>query len=123
MSDVPRRQGWVVVGACSLVMFGVWNSHAGFGVFLPALAKEFGWSRGAISVAPSLNLIVGGLIAFVIGAASDRWGPRLILTTSAVLTGVRQSSFPSVPSRPMTASAMKPMTCFLPRIVAMNGAA
>ena len=87
MSDVRRRQGWVVVGACSLVMFGVWNSHAGFGVFLPVLANEFGWSRGAISVAPSLNLIIGGLIAFVIGAASDRWGPRLILTTSAVLAG------------------------------------
>ncbi len=87
MSDVRRRQGWVVVGACSLVMFGVWNSHAGFGVFLPVLANEFGWSRGAISIAPSLNLIIGGLIAFVIGAASDRWGPRLILTTSAVLAG------------------------------------
>jgi MFS family permease len=88
MSDVRRRQGWVVVGACSLVMFGVWNSHAGFGVFLPVLANEFGWSRGAISVAPSLNLIIGGLIAFVIGAASDRYGPRLILTMSAVLVGL-----------------------------------
>ena len=87
MSDVRRRQGWVVLGACSLVMFGVWNSHAGFGVFLPVLAKEFGWSRGAISIAPSLNLIIGGLIAFAIGAASDRWGPRLILTISAVTAG------------------------------------
>src|SRR5258705_2783130 len=64
MSDVRRRQGWVVVGACSLVMFGVWNSHAGFGVFLPVLASEFGWSRGAISVSPSLNLSIGGLISF-----------------------------------------------------------
>jgi len=88
MSDVSRRQGWVVVGACSLVMFGVWNSHAGFGVFLPVLADEFGWSRGAISVAPALNLIVGGLIAFAIGAASDRYGPRLILTTSALCVGL-----------------------------------
>src|SRR5499426_2099097 len=87
MSDIPRRQGWVVVGACSLAMFGVWNSYAGFGVFLPVLTNEFGWSRGAISVAPSLNLIIGGLIAFVIGAASDRYGPRLILTASAVLVG------------------------------------
>jgi len=87
MSDIPRRQGWVVVGACSLVMFGVWNSHAGFGVFLPVLAKEFGWSRGAISIALALNLTIGGLIAFVIGAASDRYGPRLILTISAVFVG------------------------------------
>jgi MFS family permease len=87
MFDVRRRQGWVVVAACSLVMFGVWNSHAGFGVFLPVLASEFGWSRGAISVAPSLNLIIGGLVAFFVGAASDRYGPRLILAASAVLVG------------------------------------
>lgn len=87
MVDVHRRQGWVVVGACSLVMFGVWNSYAGFGVFLPVLATEFGWSRGAISVAPSLNLIVGGFIAFFIGAASDRYGPRLILAASTILVG------------------------------------
>ena len=87
MFDVRRRQGWVVVGACSLVMFGVWNSHAGFGVFLPVLAGEFGWSRGAISVAPSLNLIIGGLIAFFVGAASDRYGPRLILAASAFFVG------------------------------------
>ena len=87
MFDVRRRQRWVVVAACSLVMFGVWNSHAGFGVFLPVLANEFGWSRGAISVAPSLNLIIGGLIAFFIGAASDRYGPRLILAASAIFVG------------------------------------
>jgi sugar phosphate permease len=77
----------VVVGACSLVMLGVWNSHAGFGVFLPVLAREFGWSRGAISVAASLNLIVGGVVAFGIGAASDRYGPRPILAVSSVLIG------------------------------------
>lgn len=82
-----RRQGWVVVAACFVVMFGVWNSHAGFGVFLPVLAAEFGWSRGAISLAASLNLIVGGIIAFLIGAASDRYGPRPVLLLSAVLVG------------------------------------
>ena len=40
-------------------------------MFLPVLANEFGWSRGAISVAPALNLIIGGLTA-IPGAASDR---------------------------------------------------
>ena len=87
MSDSAGRQGWVVVGACALVMLGVWNSHAGFGVFLPVLAREFGWSRGAISVAASLNLIIGGVVAFGIGAASDRYGPRPILAVSSALIG------------------------------------
>ena len=80
-------QGWGVVTACFFVMFGVWNAHAGFGVFLPVLSGEFGWSRGAISVAASINLIVGGAIASLVGAASDRYGPRLILALSVFWAG------------------------------------
>ena len=84
----PRLSpGWVVVAACFIAMFGVWNSHAGFGVFLPVLSQEFGWSRGAISVAASINLLMGGIIASAVGAASDRYGPRPILTLSALLAG------------------------------------
>src|SRR6185436_16335958 len=102
MSDVRRRQGWVVVGACSLVMFGVWNSHAGFGVFLPVLASEFGWSRGAISVAPSLNLIIGGLSAIFMGglfALASRIGALWHLyTVLGVLLGVAMSSVYLVPT-------------------------
>ena len=30
-------------------------------VFLPVLAEAFGWSRGAISTALSINLVPGGL--------------------------------------------------------------
>ena len=42
---------------------------------------------------------------------------------SAVLIGTRQRSLPSRVSRPMSASAVKLMTCFTPATVAMNGAA
>ena len=79
--------GWVVVVACCFVTFGVWNANVGFGVFLPVLSHEFGWSRGAISLAASLQLIAGGTIAFAVGAASDRFGPRLVLALSSVVSG------------------------------------
>jgi len=69
-------------------MFGVWIPHAGFGVFLPVLAREFGWSRGAISVAASLNSFIGGAIGFLVGAANDRYGPRPILALGALLAGL-----------------------------------
>ena len=87
MRGPKLHPGWVVVAACSLVMFGTWNAQNGFGVFLPVLSREFGWSRGAVSVAASLQLMVGGVIAFVVGAASDRYGPRFILALSALLSG------------------------------------
>lgn len=87
----PRRHelqpGWVVVAASFAVMFGVWVPHAGFGVFLPVLSQEFAWSRGAISLAASLNLLLGGAISFGVGAASDRYGPRRILALSGLLVG------------------------------------
>jgi MFS family permease len=82
------HQGWVVLVACFFVMFGVWNAHAAFGVFLPILSQEFGWSRGAISVAASINLIVGGVIASFVGAASDRYGPRPVLALSSLIVGL-----------------------------------
>lgn len=78
---------WLVVAASFAIMFGVWNPFAGFGVFLPVLSGEFGWSRGAISVAASLNLIIGGAIAFGVGAATDRYGPRRVLALSGLLVG------------------------------------
>lgn len=85
--NLKLRPEWVVVAACFFVVFGVWNSHAAFGVFLPVLSQEFGWSRGAISVAASIQLIVGGVIAFAIGGLSDRHGPRWILAVSAFFGG------------------------------------
>ena len=78
---------WVVVGACFLVIFGVWNSHAGFGVFLPVLSNEFGWSRGSVSVAASLNQFLGGAIGVAVGAASDRHGPRPVLVLCTLGAG------------------------------------
>ena len=50
-----------------------------FGVFLPVLATAFGWSRGAVSVALSINMVLGGLTAFAIASIADRRGPRGVL--------------------------------------------
>jgi len=60
---------------------------AAYGVFLPVLSEAFGWSRGAISTALSINLLMGGLAGFVIGALADRYGPRVMLVFTVVLAG------------------------------------
>jgi MFS family permease len=64
------------------------NPFASFGVFLPILADTFGWSRGSISLAMSINLILGGFIGFVVGAVADRHGPRVPLTITVVATAL-----------------------------------
>jgi len=76
-----------MVAALFLVTFGISNPIAAFGVFLPVIGEDTGWSRGAISVALSINLLVGAPAGFLLGALTDRHGPRLILPATITLAG------------------------------------
>ncbi len=87
MRQPKVNAGWGVVAAAFLGMCGTWIPHAAFGVFLPILSLEFGWSRGAIASVASLNLLLGGVLGFWAGAVSDRYGVRRILALSAAVTG------------------------------------
>jgi MFS family permease len=83
-SDTRR---WLIVAALFVVSYGISTPLAAYGVFLPVLAEHFGWSRGAISAALSVNLLVGGVAGFGVGALADRRGPRLLLVVTVVLAG------------------------------------
>jgi MFS family permease len=83
----PDTRRWLIVGALFVVSYGISTPLAAYGVFLPVLAEHFGWSRGAISAALSVNLLVGGVAGFGVGALADRRGPRLLLVLTVVLAG------------------------------------
>jgi MFS family permease len=83
----PDARRWLIVAALFVVTYGISTPLAAYGVFLPVLAEHFGWSRGAISAALSLNLLVGGLAGFGVGALADRHGPRALLTVTVALAG------------------------------------
>ncbi|MGH7415209.1 MAG: MFS transporter [Candidatus Rokuibacteriota bacterium] len=83
----PHRRRWLIVAALFVVTCGISTPLAAYGVFLPVLAEHFGWSRGAISAALSVNLLVGGVAGFGIGALADRRGPRLLLVLTVTLAG------------------------------------
>ena len=80
--------GWVVLAASFLVTFCTWNAYTTFGVFIPILSQEFGWSRGAISLAFTLTMLIGGPLGFVVGAMVDRYGPRTLTAVSTALVGI-----------------------------------
>ena len=80
--------GWVMVVICMGVLTARSFPLQSFGVFLKPLTAEFGWDRGALSVAISLSLIVGGGLGIFSGRLSDRYGPRLLVTIGGLLTGV-----------------------------------
>lgn len=79
---------WVVVAALFAVTSSVSTSLTAFGVFLPELSQAFGWSRGGVSLALTINLVVGGLAAFAVGWRADRHGPRGVLAFTIVVGAV-----------------------------------
>jgi MFS transporter, OFA family, oxalate/formate antiporter len=83
----PSARRWLIVLALFVVTYGISTPLAAYGVFLPVLAETFGWSRGAIATALSINLLLGGVAGFVIGALADRHGPRVMLVVTVALAG------------------------------------
>ena len=83
----PASRRWLIVAALFVVTYGVSTPLAAYGVFLPVFAEAFGWSRGAISAALSVNLLLGGVAGFAIGALADRHGPRVMLVVTVILAG------------------------------------
>jgi MFS family permease len=83
--SLSRR--WLIVAALFVVTYGISAPLAAFGVFLPVIAETFGWSRGAIASALSLNLVVGGLSGYVVGSLADRHGPRVMLLLTVGMAG------------------------------------
>ncbi|MBI2017396.1 MAG: MFS transporter, partial [Candidatus Rokubacteria bacterium] len=83
----PPVRRWLIVAALFTVTYGMSTLLAAYGVFLPVLADTFGWSRGAIATALSLNLLISGLAGLAIGALADRHGPRVLLVLTVALAG------------------------------------
>jgi MFS family permease len=83
----PSARRWLIVIALFVVTYGISTPLAAYGVFLPVFAEVFGWSRGAIASALSVNLLLGGVAGFVVGALADRHGPRVMLVGTVALAG------------------------------------
>jgi MFS family permease len=78
---------WLIVVSLFLITWSQATLLAAYGVFLPFLVATFGWSRGAISAALSINLLIGGVAGLAFGWLADRYGPRLILAFTGALSG------------------------------------
>ena len=76
---------WRVVVALFIVTSCIATAVSTFGVFLPVLSEAFGWSRGAVSVVLSINLVLGGAAAFPVGRIADSRGPSAVLATTVAV--------------------------------------
>jgi MFS family permease len=88
MSAVRRlHPAWVVLGAVTLCLLASTGIRAVFGVYIKPMETELGWSRGALSMAAALSLLLLGAVGPFAGRLADRWGPRRVVVLSLGLLG------------------------------------
>src|ERR1043165_8463520 len=79
-----RHSAWLIV----IVTFVTLITTAGFratpGVLIVPLQDEYGWSRGTISLAVSIGLLLFGLTAPFSAALMDRFGVRRVMLVALV---------------------------------------
>ena len=80
--------GYIIVASAFLILVLTIGINTTFGVFLPVLLDEFGWTRAIASGAFSLTYALTGLIGVVVGKMNDQYGPRIIATVCGVLLGL-----------------------------------
>jgi len=83
-----RNYRWVLVALGALMTCVALGAMFSLAVFLEPLTLQSGWSRTGVSSAMTLDFLVMGLAGFGWGAASDRYGPRLVVLTGAILLGL-----------------------------------
>ena len=79
--------GWRIVGGAFVICLVSGGLFSTATVFLKAFTEEFGWSRGQVSGAFSLGIVVAGLATPFWGRIADRRGPRSSFIPAALITG------------------------------------
>ncbi len=85
---MERSYGWVIVGAGALMGCVAIGALFSLAVFLQPMSEATGWSRTGISSAMTLDFLAMGIAAFGWGALSDRFGPRIVVLSGALLLGL-----------------------------------
>jgi MFS family permease len=83
----PRRlhRAWAVAVVAFVTLIGAAGFRSVPSVLIDPLHEEFGWSRGTISAAVSINLVLFGLISPFAAALMDRLGIQRVVSWALVL--------------------------------------
>jgi MFS family permease len=79
--------GWVVVAAGALLGCVAMGTTFSLAVFLLPISEATGWSRTGVSLAMTLVFVTMGIGGFAWGALTDRFGPKIVVVSGAILLG------------------------------------
>jgi len=81
------RTGYPIVAASFLIQGVAIGGSFVYGVLFSELISTFGWSRATIAGAASATTLTMGIAGIVAGRLNDRFGPRGVLSVSAIFYG------------------------------------
>jgi MFS family permease len=91
LPDTPVRtrprlhRAWIVAAVTLIALVGAAGFRATPGVLIDPLRAEFGWPRGTIASAVSVNLLLYGLTSPFAAALMDRFGMRTVVSAALLL--------------------------------------
>jgi MFS family permease len=89
VTNSHRSQTFVVITAFFSLLAIVGFALYGLPFFYDHYIKEFGWTRATVTSANALGkLLVAPMFGFIAGWIIDKYGPRRMLMTGALLTAV-----------------------------------
>ena len=77
--------GWKVVGAAFVALFVVYSIQFSFGTFVDDVVEDTGWSETRLQLIFAVYVFSYSALSAVTGAFTDRFGPRRVVATGAVL--------------------------------------
>ena len=80
-------QGWFVAEAAFVVLFCAYGVQFSYGVFVTGMGQELGWSRADTALPYALYVFGYSVLSAATGKATDRFGPRPVVATGALLLG------------------------------------
>lgn len=80
--------GWQVVGAAFAVLFLTYALQFSYGLFATGMVDDLGWSRADTALPYSIYVFFYSALSAVTGRATDRFGPRRVISVGALLLGV-----------------------------------
>jgi MFS family permease len=73
---------WIMAAMTFIVLIGASGFRSAPGILIVPLQEAFGWDRGTISLAVSINLILFGFMGPFAAAMMERFGIRRVLTAA-----------------------------------------
>ncbi|MDE0031135.1 MAG: MFS transporter [Deltaproteobacteria bacterium] len=82
---LPFHYGWLIVAVTFFASFNGAGIRVVPTVLIHPLEADFGWARSAITFGISINLLLYGVAAPIVGWVLDKYGPRKVMLTSLTL--------------------------------------